>query len=362
MAAPVDRYILHIYPVNKQLENRIVTYSVAVIALLVNLPKLALIYEGSVARQFVTFDLGEFLYLLLITSLFGWLFFRLNLRWLPELRKNGPEVFRPFLLPNLLFLLLGCIIAIQLHWLLFQPPFAVNFLRGAYFLRFGVCVLLELLIVRIIYQIRETRRHEAEKELILRKSAETALELMKQQLNPHFFFNALSTLSGLTREDAGKAQRYIAHLSRIFRNLLHAPQQIVTVGEELRQLASYSELLKMRFETGICIRVNVPPDFESRMIPHFSLQPLMENAAKHNIAVPELPLEVNIYTEGEDLVVTNNLQPANGMSFSSGLGLHNLHERFRMLTGGAVKVSRTSEHFIVKLPTINDTIITHTDH
>ncbi|GEP96654.1 sensor histidine kinase [Chitinophaga cymbidii] len=336
---------------NKQLENRIVLYSVAVIALLVNLPKLALIFEGSLARRFVSFDLWEFLYLVCITALFGLACFRMNLHWLPSLRRDGTERFRPYIWQNLLLLLVCCITAIQLHKWLFHPPIAINFVRGAYFLRFSICVLLEVLIVRIIYQIRETRRHEAEKEQVMRRSAETELELMKQQLNPHFFFNALSTLSGLTREDPAKAQDYIAHLSRVFRNLLQASQPMVTVGEELRQLSSYTALLKMRFEEGICISVDVPPEFATRMVPHFCLQPLVENAAKHNLATPAQPLRIDIYTAGADLVVANNLQPVRGMTASSGLGLHNLHERFRILMGRAVTVSMTNDQFIVKLPT-----------
>lgn len=346
---------------NKQLENKIVVFSVTIIALLLNLPKLALIYEGSLARRFVNFDLWEFLYMVFVTALFGLICFRLNLRWLPALRPDGMERFRPYIWQNLLLAVLGCVIAIQLHRWLFPPAYRINFVRGAYVLRIGVCTMLELLIVRIIYQVRETRRHEAEKEQISRRSAETELELMKQQLNPHFFFNALSTLSGLTREDPGKAQDYIAHLSRVFRNLLYVPQQIVTVGEELRQLSSYTALLKMRFEDGIRISVSVPADFENRMIPHFSLQPLVENAAKHNVAVPELPLQIDIYVDGSDLVVANNLQPVRMMPSSSGLGLHHLHERFRILTGNAVTVRTTNDQFIVKLPT-HDATFTHTDH
>ncbi|MGV3767231.1 MAG: sensor histidine kinase [Chitinophagaceae bacterium] len=336
---------------NKALENKIILYSVLIVSALVSLPKLALLSESSLVRQLMRFDTLEFIFQWVLTALFCAAVFYMNLSVFPRGNHSLHHRFQVYWWQNTSLFLIGCFICVQAQRALFAPQISINFTRGGWFIRLGVCMLLEMLIIHIIYRLRETSRHEAEKEELSRRSAEAELELMKQQLNPHFFFNSLSALSGLTREDPAKAQAYIAHLSRIFRNLLRRREQMVTLREELHHLSSYTELLKMRLEDGLVLHINILPEHLDKKIPHFSLQPLVENAAKHNQSLPGgSPLEISIRSQQEYLLVENTLQPVKTPVTGTGLGLHNLTERFRMLVGKTPEISKNTRHFTVKLP------------
>jgi len=153
-------------------------------------------------------------------------------------------------------------------------------------------MVVEMLVLRIIYLLRQAQARELETEQIKSRYLRSELELMKQQLNPHFFFNSLSTLSGIVRENPVKAQQFIGHLSRTFRNLLQEQQQLIPLKDELQHLHSFTELLKMRFEEGIVITVDVPAQYHQQLLPHLSLQLLIENAAKHNRAIAAQPFHL----------------------------------------------------------------------
>jgi len=172
------------------------------------------------------------------------------------------------------------------------------------------------------------------------------LGLLKGQLQPHFFFNALSSLSGIVRENPSQAQYYINQLSKVYRYSLQQSENMVSLKEELAATMSYVALLEMRYEKGFVLHVNIPEDKQHLMLPHMSLQPLVENAAKHNVR----PLQVNIYTENAWLIVENNIQPVNFPEAGTGIGLANLNERYRILMQEEIVITIVDEKFIVKLP------------
>jgi LytS/YehU family sensor histidine kinase len=108
----------------------------------------------------------------------------------------------------------------------------------------------------------------------------------------------------------------------------------------------------LRLEKGFHLNVNVNSSLLHYRIPHLSLQPLLENATKHNIATVEKPLIVHIYDEDGWLNVSNNLQPIATPEYSTGIGLVNLNERFRLLLHREIEISKTNDRFLVKLPLI----------
>ncbi|HEV2354013.1 MAG TPA: histidine kinase [Puia sp.] len=211
----------------------------------------------------------------------------------------------------------------------------------------------------IILSVQATLASLAEKEDILLANAElqnenlrTRFEVLKQQVNPHFLFNALSTLRIMIREKDARAEPFILKLSDLYRQLLGKNTgQTIALGEELEFLKSYIYMLQARFESVLHIDIEVWPDSLARKIPAFSLQLLIENCIKHNIISAARPLYIRIFQRQEDrIIIANNLQTRPSAEESSGIGLDNLRKRYDLLqVQDAVTIDRSPESFSVTL-------------
>lgn len=324
-------------------------YGALAVALMVNIPRLSALRADGMLAQVSVFNPLEFAFQFSYNFLFCWLVFIYNM--------HGQAHFRLRPLQNLALFLVAVIIGASVQRLLFRPlhahlPQVRKFYRGGYLGRFFISMVIEMLVIRILFLLRETRSRELEAEQAKTRFVKAELSLLKQQLNPHFFFNSLSTLAGIVREDPAKAQRFIGHLSKIFRGLLQHNQSVVTLREELKELEAYTALLKMRFENSIDIAITVPEEYMEWRLPHLSLQPLIENAAKHNKATAATPLYIQVTAQSGQVYVQNNLQPVGFVQEQSGTGLLNLSERYRLLQGVEITINRTDLHFIVVLPLI----------
>ncbi len=110
--------------------------------------------------------------------------------------------------------------------------------------------------------MREGKRGETENESLKKAYMAAELELLKEQMNPHFLFNSLSSLSGVIREDPALAQKYVRELSNVFRYALaHSKDNLVTVGDELIMLRSFSQLISMRLEGAFRLDINITEPF-----------------------------------------------------------------------------------------------------
>ena len=177
------------------------------------------------------------------------------------------------------------------------------------------------------------------------------LELLKEQMNPHFFFNSLSSLSGVIREDPEMAQKYLRELSNVFRYAItQSKANLVTVEAELTMLRSFAQLINLRLEGAFKLDIQVHEPYLFYQLPHLSLQPLLENAVKHNAATIMKPLNVVIDIQQEHLVVSNNIWQIPQPESSNGVGLANLNERFKIMMQQEIEIIKTDELFIVKLP------------
>jgi two-component system LytT family sensor kinase len=229
----------------------------------------------------------------------------------------------------------------------FERPMRLN----GYVARLLLIAFMVLVELKILATLYRSQVKERENEQLRHINTMKELALLKSQLNPHFLFNALSSLSGVVRESPEKAQHYIAHLSRIFRYSLNKSREsLATVEEELQEIYSYSELMKMRYEDGFVLDVQVGKEYYTAQLPHMSLQPLVENALKHNVSTVSKPLMMRIRAEQDWLVVENNLQLKPFPEPGEGIGLSNLDERFRILLQRDMEISRTDTHFTIKLP------------
>lgn len=198
----------------------------------------------------------------------------------------------------------------------------------------------------------EKQKVELENEILKREKLNAQFQSLKQQVNPHFLFNSLNTLKSLIRSKDNNAEEFVVRLSEIYRYILQKNQNdLVTVGEEMQILHAYIFMLKTRFEDSIQVKIDIDNNVSGeRMLPPFTLQLLIENAIKHNIASITKPLMIEIFRRDETLVVKNNLQPKKNVEESTGIGLDNIHKRCMFLYEAGLNIIKTDAHFIVEIP------------
>ncbi|MDX2174680.1 MAG: sensor histidine kinase [Bacteroidota bacterium] len=184
-----------------------------------------------------------------------------------------------------------------------------------------------------------------------KESVEAQLENLKSQVNPHFLFNNLSVLSSLVYKDQDKAVDFINQFSKVYRYILdHKSKELIELETELKFIESYCYLLKIRFGEGIKFNFDVSTEKLQLLLPPMALQLLIENTIKHNETSLEMPLNVDIYTKGDYLIVSNNLQVRHLNEESSRTGLKNIMSRYRHYSKMEVHIHTSEKMFEVQLP------------
>ncbi len=178
------------------------------------------------------------------------------------------------------------------------------------------------------------------------------LNTLVGQINPHFLFNSLNSLSALVREGrSDDAVRYIDRLSDTFRYTIQSePNATTTLAAELEFVEAYKYLLEVRYDGKFFVDIAVEPEKLDWQLPTFSIQPLMENAVKHNTISRSKPLRISIRTEGGWLVVSNPINPKLEPERGTGIGLENLAHRWQLLTGRKIEITSDGHVFEVRLP------------
>jgi LytS/YehU family sensor histidine kinase len=196
-------------------------------------------------------------------------------------------------------------------------------------------------------------KNSSKKEQNLREeNLKFRYQTLKSQINPHFLFNNLNTLSELVYEDAKKADDYIQKLSRIYRYLIENEEtKLIELEKEIDFVKEYFSLQKERYMDKILLNINIPNIRDYKIIP-ISLQSLVENAIKHNSYSSDMPLIINITRNNNYIVVSNNLQKKNIIERSMKTGLQNLKERVRLILDKELIFKEENDSFIVKIPVI----------
>jgi two-component system, LytTR family, sensor kinase len=215
-------------------------------------------------------------------------------------------------------------------------------MRFRFFMEGGKQLVAYSLVYAVVALLRYTRRareREVEAARLERELTEARLSALKMQLNPHFLFNTLNMISSHVREDPGRAEAMIAHLSDFLRmTLRHAQAQEVALATELQFLEAYLEIMKARFEDRLEVELCVEEGARPALVPHLVLQPLVENAVTHAMRDHRQPgrLRLSARRVGERLVLAvedNGPGLAAGGGGGSGIGLTNTAERLRRLYG-----------------------------
>lgn len=197
-----------------------------------------------------------------------------------------------------------------------------------------------------------------QKEFMLRQhNALLQLNTLKDKVDPHFLFNSLSSLNALIEQSPQLAQSFVMNLSRVYRYVLDAhPEELATVAKELNFANEYFFLLKIRFGQGLQpLTVQLSNEHLHGRIPFMSLQTLIENAVKHNIVSKDMPLHITIQSEGDHIVVSNNLQLRKDVKGSGKHGLHYLHGTYTYLGYHSFRCGVAGSHFTCYLPVLSVT-------
>ena len=250
----------------------------------------------------------------------------------------------------LIWLMLAFIIVITVRLILIMPlsdeqvrTDSINMLLNYTFSGVALAVV-------VVYTIRALRQRDEELERA--HLAQYRYMKLKQQVNPHFLFNSLNILDCMIQEQSPeRASLYTHKLAEVYRYMIrNEEEKLVPLYEEMDFVEKYVSLLKVRFTEGLQIESDIPPQAMQRHVVPCCLQLLIENATKHNAVRPDNPLKINIFVEGDDICVTNNLSPKVGRHSSTGLGLAYIKQQYMDLSGKEIEARKTETEFIAKLP------------
>jgi len=232
---------------------------------------------------------------------------------------------------------------------------------GALLAEFGLNMV-PTVVVQLIYEsahfFRQWEQNVRRAEQLQNAGTQSQLEALQSQLDPHFLFNSLNTLSALIDSENTSAQQFVEQLADVYRYVLLARDKpTVPLAEELAFVDTYLALHKARFRDNLRVHRNIPPSALGRRVAPLSVQLLVENALKHNVASREHPLELRLATATDEsyLLVENTLRPRTaGPAPGTGTGLRNVRHRYELLQASTpVEVSTTEGQFQVRLPLLD---------
>lgn len=333
-------------------KNKIILFGALAISLLLNFPRLIVLLTRKDIVESLGLTFEEVVLRTLVLFCFSWLALSYNIKWKNEwiVRKNGYAVLTDIIVNGLL-LLIG--VATLTFFKQFIPGFIIDvqsYIFVAFFTYLVVLIIL-LLISWLVNLMTQHQQSLLEKEQAKQKALHHQLEALRAQINPHFLFNTLNSLSSLIRQKSDKASVFVDKLSWMLRvTLQQSDKDYVTLQEELEYLEAYVFLQKERFGDKLNIEVDIPDDWKKQRTPSFSLQLLVENAIKHNVVSNKQPLHIRIYSKEDFLVISNPIQKRSDLVESTGKGLSNLSTRFQLLRKKDIQIEKKENQFIVKLP------------
>lgn len=217
-------------------------------------------------------------------------------------------------------------------------------LLSVFILNTFIVVIHSLIILQFIRS-----RGEVENLQLKAKHSEVQNLLLRQQIHPHFLFNSLNTIKSLYRTDPEQGQNYLVHLASFLRATINNQHtQTTLIKNEIAFCEDYLKMQRIRFDQALDYSIEISKDTaNSKFVPYFSLQPLIENALKHNELSEHSPLLIRLYESEDYLYVINNIRPKSFKDSSTGTGISSLNERYRLLGSEDVRVENKNGMFRV---------------
>jgi two-component system, LytTR family, sensor kinase len=288
------------------------------------------------------------------------IFIWLGTRFFQSIKSDAPNFSRKIITRLLLFYFTVLVIAFTMFLVMYTYHFIKNGAEFSMYFkslaelelkRFFIATLVGFAFGAIFFFYSQWNEALKNMQKLKEEKLIFQYETLKSQVNPHFLFNSLNTLSSLVRENTNLSEEFIQKLSHIYRYILeNEKNELVPLHKEIEFVRDYFYLQKIRDEEKISLKIELAQMEEALILP-VSLQLLVENALKHNVATRNQPLEITIHKEGIDkLVVRNTLKRKLQLNASSGIGLKNLNERCRLILNRVIEIQETADEYIVKVP------------
>lgn len=217
----------------------------------------------------------------------------------------------------------------------------------------AVAVILFTLIYEVLFLSKERELDSRIVRQLDRERSEAEMHALRNELDPHFIFNSLTTLNHLIINNPQQAYLFNNKFAQVYKYyLINKTNVLISLRDELEFIDNYFFLLRIRHEDKLQLDADLDNYENILMIPPFALQILLENAIKHNEFTRESPLHIKFFLNGQYLKVSNNIKPKPYSVNSTGIGLKNLSSRYKILCNKDIEVEQTTEDFIVKLPLI----------
>ena len=201
---------------------------------------------------------------------------------------------------------------------------------------------------------KSVREEEQAKQAII----QAELDTLRNQAQPHFFFNTLNTLRDIIDQSPKEdAKQFVDKLSDIYRFLLESGDtNLIALKAELKFAKAYIHVQSERFGDNLKLNWNIPAMMETRLIAPMSLQLLLENAIKHNVVSRAKPLEIHVDIADDCIVVTNKIQQKSTQLPSTKMGLKNIEKRYALISDRSIEIVNDGDQFSVALPLLDDKI------
>ncbi|WP_420149218.1 sensor histidine kinase [Spirosoma sp.] len=238
-----------------------------------------------------------------------------------------------------------------------------------------IAILLLVGINETSYSLNRWQQHQVNKEKLKKENLQGKLQGLKSQVNPHFLFNSLNSLSSLIADEPKRAEQFVDQMARVYRYMLQTNRssgddvstdesdELTTLDVELGFIDSYYHLLKTRHGDGLHLSVQVDDYYRQHRLPPLTLQLLVENAVKHNVILASRPLRIEIMTTSDGcLLVSNNIQKKAARSElvrvdSTQVGLANIRAKYQLLAQSEPIIKPGPDSFTVILPLLQKALI-----
>ena len=247
-----------------------------------------------------------------------------------------------------LLFILNTIFNLESYHMIFTP-----FGLGINFITIGM---LYLLVEHYLRIYNERKEYELELSQLKQKNIEAELNSLKKQIDPHFLFNSLGTLSSLIEYSRETAENFVEELSNVYRYILQIQDKdLIPLNKEIKFAKSYLFLMKQRFQDNLRVTFDIDKNIENQFVIPAAIQILTENAVKHNKISAKYPLTIKLTNYDDNtLLIENKLQKKANTIKTEGIGLKNLEKRLSFFTKRKLKIVSKNDMFRVYLPLISE--------
>lgn len=203
-----------------------------------------------------------------------------------------------------------------------------------------------------IYSFEKFKHTITETEQLKKEYLRSQVLGLKSQMNPHFLFNSLNTLSCLIQDDQDKAENFLDHMSKVYRYLLRDGEQLVSVEVELDFIQSYFFLMESRLGGGIQLTSSISPDVLKMQLPPLTLQMIVENTVHKNQASKSQPLRIQLSAQKDWLEIKHNTQPKMIAPDETDEIWGNISNKCRLLTQRDISIFNNGTEKVIHIPLI----------